>query len=93
MDASYSQMGSNEGFQVLKELGSYEFEIRLLSFSQVYKSIDIKSKGGYFTVLKDEVGGELINAMNTCSCESYLWLTRTPSAMDKHMNSAECPLR
>ena len=83
------QMGSNEGFTTLKRLGAYEFEIRLLEFSQVYKHINVQ-KGNGFAVLKDEKSWrELINAMNTCNCESYLWVTRAPSRLDQDMKGGK----
>lgn len=80
------EMDSNEGFRMLEKMKKYDFKIRLLSFSQVFgefsKSNVVNHR--FFHELADLTAFRaLINSMNTCNCESYLWLARNPAAMDK----------
>jgi FkbM family methyltransferase len=80
------EMDSNEGFRVLQKMQKYDFKIRLLSFSQVFgefsKSNVVNHR--FFHELTDLTAFRaLINSMNTCNCESYLWLARNPAVMDK----------
>ncbi len=83
-------MSSNEGLELLNKMHGYGFEIRLLAISQVYSEFSKKRVDGDATLhhheLKDMQGWRaLINSMNTCNCESYLWFVRNTKEMDADM--------